>query len=271
MKKFLAVAAVTGFVFTLMIAGVFVPASGGTQDYAAARWDPLHFRPAIETATDAQCLACHQEILERSVRPVSPAGVQAQETLAWYQTLDTYSGEQETFHRRHLVTPLAQRVMKLQCTTCHQGNDPREEAPNPPGDGKAAFTLRKMVNPDTCLMCHGRLNYQVMGLPSDWRESAEMFGNSCLTCHTAFRTHRHQVNFLNAEAIETAGAETADVCYGCHGGRAWYRINYPYPRHAWPGMAPDVPEWAKDRPTESEERFRIREPLAQSATGSSQE
>ncbi len=26
-------------------------------------------------------------------------------------------------------TPFAKKVMNLQCTFCHQGNDPREEAP----------------------------------------------------------------------------------------------------------------------------------------------
>ena len=36
------------------------------------------------------------------------------------------AGEQETFHRRHLVTDYAREVMDLRCNTCHQGNDPRE-------------------------------------------------------------------------------------------------------------------------------------------------
>ena len=85
-----------------------------------------------------------------------------------------------------------------------------------------------------------------------------MFGNSCLTCHSAIRTKRHQVTYLKPEAIEAAGQKNADVCYGCHGGRSWYRINYPYPRHAWEGMSPETPDWAKDRPTESEERFRLK-------------
>ncbi len=82
-----------------------------------------------------------------------------------------------------------------------------------------------------------------------------MFGNSCLTCHSSIRTHRHQVTYLNAEAIEQAGQKSDESCYGCHGGRAWYRIAYPYPRHAWDGMSPDVPDWAKDRPVASEARF----------------
>ena len=72
---------------------------------ARRRWDPIHFKPAIDDATDEQCLACHQEILDRKVLEQSPAGVNASETLAWYQTLDTYKGAQDTFHRRHLVTP----------------------------------------------------------------------------------------------------------------------------------------------------------------------
>ena len=66
------------------------------------------------------------------------------------------------------------------------------------------------------------------------------------------------MTYLKSEAIEAAGQKTADVCYGCHGGRSWYRINYPYPRHAWEGMSPETPDWAKDRPTESEERFRLK-------------
>ena len=66
-------------------------------------------------------------------------------------------------------------------------------------------------------------------------------------------------------AVEAAGQKNGDVCYGCHGGRAWYRIAYPYPRHAWEGMAPEIPDWAKARPTESEARFRISSAVAASA------
>ena len=232
------------------------------QDHLRATYDPIHFKPAIDTATDAQCLACHREVLDDKVRERSPAGISAAASKAWYQQLSTYTGEQDTFHRRHLVTPLAKELMNLRCTTCHQGNDPREEAPGSSATAMPqstdAFTLRKQVNPETtCLKCHGQMNIQVMGLPSPWHESKEMFGNSCLTCHAAIRTTRHQVNYLKAEAIEAAGAKNADTCYGCHGGRSWYRIAYPYPRHAWDGMAPEVPDWAKDRPTESEARFRM--------------
>ena len=224
-------------------------------DYERARWDPIHFSPAIDTATNEQCLQCHAEVMDRQVLSVSPAGVEASEVVAWYQTLDTYEGPQETLHRRHLVTPLARRLMDMKCNTCHQGNDPREEAPSPQANDTAGFTLRKVVDPNTCLMCHGKFNYPAMNLPGPWHEVRETLGNTCMTCHQVIRTTRHQVNFLNADAIEEAGNQSADSCYGCHGGRAWYRISYPYPRHAWQGMPEAVPEWAEGRPSESQPRF----------------
>lgn len=230
------------------------------RDYLRAVYSPLHFRPAIAQATNQQCLECHQEVLGDTVREASPAGVKAAAAKAWYQQLDTYAGDQETFHRRHLETPLARKLMKLSCNTCHEGHDPREEAPIPPTSADAGYTLRKQVNPETsCLKCHGRMPHEIMGLPAPWPESKASFGNNCLVCHAAIRTTRHQVNYLDGAAIEKAAEEQGgDVCYGCHGGRAWYRIAYPYPRHAWADMPADVPEWAKGRPTESERRFQIK-------------
>jgi hypothetical protein len=139
--------------------------------------------------------------------------------------------------------------MALSCTTCHEGHDPRDEHPlsSVTSQRDGGFRLRKSVVPETtCLKCHGQMNTAVMGLPGPWRETREMFQNDCLTCHAAIRTTRHQVSYL--DAIEAAGKGNGDVCYGCHGGRAWYRITYPYPRHAWPGMA-ETPDWAKGRPT----------------------
>ncbi|MCL2830664.1 MAG: hypothetical protein FWD77_08015 [Betaproteobacteria bacterium] len=229
-------------------------------DYLRAAYDPIHFRPAIETAKDEQCLSCHKEVLEDRVRETSPAGVKASESKAWYQRLDTYQGDQETFHRRHLVMPYAKQVMDLKCNTCHQGHDPREKAPESSATTqKDGYTLRKDVDPNTCLLCHGKMNFPVMGLIGDWSESHEMYADSCvMACHgVAFRTNRHQVNYLKPEAIEAAAEKDSYVCYGCHGGRAWYRINYPYPRHPWPNMDPNepTPDWAKDRPTTSEARF----------------
>lgn len=232
------------------------PAPAAEQGYLNAKWDPIHFSPAIDTATDEQCLACHREILDRPVRDASPAGVKTSETLAWYQTLDTYQGDQDTFHRRHLVGDYAKQVMDLSCNTCHRGNDPREETANSSADGDPSLTQRKMVDPNTCLLCHGQFGNDKMGLPGQWPEVRDGFANNCLLCHAAIRTTRHQVNYLKPAAIEEAGKQSGDACYGCHGGRAWYRISYPYPRHAWTGMAAEVPEWAKDRPTESQARFR---------------
>jgi hypothetical protein len=234
----------------------------GGKNLLRSTYDPIHFKPAIETAKDEHCLACHREVLDDKVRESSPAGVKASTSKAWYQQLSTYTGEQDTFHRRHLLTGMAKELMNLSCTTCHQGSDPRDEAQGTSATGTPqtdnGFTLRKTVNVETtCLKCHAPMNTAVMGLPSPWPESKEMFGNSCLTCHAAIRTNRHQVSYLKAEAIEAAGQKNADVCYGCHGGRSWYRKEYPYPRHPWEGMSPEVPDWAKDRPVVSEARFAL--------------
>ncbi len=253
------------FTFITLLFSVLVTASSGVfaadsvkGDYERARWHPIHFKPAIDEATDEQCLSCHQEIMQRRVLEKSPAGVKSSDALAWYQTLSTYAGDQETFHRRHLATPLAKQLMDMKCNTCHQGNDLREEALIPPDHTNTNFTLRKQINPTTCLMCHGANPYKLMGLPSPWPESRSMFQDNCLLCHAGIRTTRHQVNYLKADAIEEAGKKDSDVCYGCHGGRQWYRIPYPYPRHAWKGMAEEIPEWAKERATESETRFQIK-------------
>jgi nitrate/TMAO reductase-like tetraheme cytochrome c subunit len=255
--------ALVGVGLTLMLVAVMALASGEPLKYAAAQWSPLHFKPAIEQADDKECLVCHAEVLKPSVRAQSPAGVRAEQSLAWYQTLDVYSGNQDTFHRRHLVGETAKKLMNLRCNTCHQGHDPRDEAPGTSVTTQATgYTLRKQVDPKTCLMCHGQFNHEVMGLPGPWAEHGETFGNNCMMCHDGIRTTRHNVNFLKPKAIEAAGRESSDNCYGCHGGRAWYRIPFPYPRHAWDGMDTDVPDWAKNRPTRSEPRFLLDEWVA---------
>lgn len=241
-------------------AGLLVYGNGlqAGPSYEDARWDPIHFKPAIERANNEECLVCHAEILERRVLDVSPAGVEATETLAWYQTLHTYVGPQETVHRRHLVTEYASAVMDMKCITCHQGNDPREEASGSSATAQGGLTLRKHVDPDICLMCHGQHNGPIMGVPpGDWRKIGEIFPQGCMTCHSTIRTNRHRVNYLKPDAIEVLAKENDDVCFGCHGGRAWYRIYYPYPRHPWPGAAGELPDWAEDRPTASQPRFLI--------------
>lgn len=233
---------------------------GGEKSYDSARWDPIHFPPAIQKAKDEQCLLCHREIIQAKPIEVSPAGVKAADAKAWYQTLSSYQGNQEDFHVRHLSTPLAQRVMNLSCNFCHQGNDPREEAPASQAGNQndKGYSLRKMVDPEaSCLRCHGRHNYEVMGLPGHWEDTGEAFQYNCLICHAGIRTTRHQVSYLKAKAIEEAAAQEPDLCYGCHGGRQWYRLTYAYPRHPWPGAGPTPPDWAKDRPLESEPAYRL--------------
>jgi hypothetical protein len=237
-----------------------------------ASYDPIHFKPAIASASNEQCLACHREVIEDRVRPMSPAGLKPADTRAWYQLTSTYEGEQDTFHRRHLETPMAKALMNLQCNTCHEGHDSREEAPGSSATGTGqddrGFTLRKQVNPETsCLKCHGQFpGWELMRLPGTWDEAKPFFKNDCLACHVSTRTHRHQVNYLNADAIEAAAMKakesgnSADVCMGCHGGRAWYRIPYPYARNPWPEMPEGTPAWAKERPTHSEPRFIKTEP-----------
>lgn len=238
-------------------------------DYQRAKTHPIHFKPAIDKATDAQCLACHQEVLSSKPRATSPAGLAATASIAWYQTLDTYSGEQMSFHARHLTSPFAREVMNLSCTFCHQGHDQREEAPRSSATGpKDGFALRKVVDPSTtCLLCHGNFPAETMGFEKGQRwhqlrddlETADT-PNGCLSCHAEqFRTVRHQVSYLKADAIEAAAkAGSSDTCYGCHGGRAWYRNSYPYPRHPWPGMDAALPDWAKSRPATSDSRYAIR-------------
>lgn len=241
----------------LVLAAAGAASSANDKSYLRDQWNPIHFKPAIEHAKDSDCLQCHQEVLSSNTSDASPAGLQKVNTLAWYQTLDTYEGEQMTFHQRHITSPFIKKVANMSCTTCHQGNNPRDETGATAKDSPTDVTMRKSVDPNICLKCHGQFPNQVMGLPGPWKESGALFQDNCMLCHAAIRTHRHQVNYLNAEAIEKEAANSNDTCYGCHGGRAWYRISYPYARHAWPGMGEAKPEWAKDRPTESEERFLI--------------
>ncbi len=226
------------------------------QDQHQARWNPIHFKPAIDKASNEQCLACHSDVLEDKVLETSPAGVKANEALAWYQTLDTYEGEQQTFHQRHLTSKMAKQLMDLKCSTCHQGHDPGVEISYLIQSGQVKQKIRKLVDPDICVMCHGKFDASTMpGLAGDWIKVRDTYNNNCNVCHAIFRTRRHQVNYLNPDAIEKAGDISGDSCYGCHGGRAWYNTAYKYPRHRWPGMSLLEPDWAKTRPKESNPRF----------------
>ena len=244
-----------------------------TIDYERARYHPLHFKPQATKASNEECLVCHSEIMTHKPRQISPAGVKSDATLAWYQTLDTYTGKQQSFHFRHLNSAFAKQVMNLSCSFCHKGNDPREETPDmQPGQkvfsasAKPNFTLRKMVNPaTTCLRCHGSFPVQIMeGIEEAWPKARldiedEETPNGCLTCHEeSFRTNRHHVSYLKAANIEKLAKKSSDVCYGCHGGRQWYRTSYPYPRHAWPDMDEEIPDWAKNRSTRSDPEYQLK-------------
>ena len=57
-------------------------APAASKDLLRATYDPIHFKPAIETARDEQCLACHREVLDDKVRETSPAGVKASTSKA---------------------------------------------------------------------------------------------------------------------------------------------------------------------------------------------
>lgn len=219
--------------------------------YDRARWDPIHFKPAITNATNYQCLACHKEILERKPLKASPAGVKSEGSLAWYQTLSTYNGEQETFHRRHMSLEYANQVMDLKCTTCHQGIDPREEVSGSSKTTEKGLTMRKVSDPYVCAMCHAQHDYKRMGMTEPWPQAKKIFQDSCMTCHAAIKTERHQgITFLKADAIEKLGKEDSDVCYGCHGGRAWYKMAFPYHTKQWPGWG-DVPAGAASKYSKS--------------------
>lgn len=248
--------------FYLALIGFAVMVNTAVADtgisYAEARWDPIHFKPAIETASNEACLACHQEIVERKPLPATLAGVNSEDTLAWYQTVDTYEGAQETFHRRHLVSNAARTLMDLKCNTCHQGHNGNKEVSSVSHEHYRQPTMSKEVDPEICLMCHGAFDFKLMlGMAKPWEDSRDVFNNNCMVCHTLFRTNAHNVNYLKGKAIEQAGTENGEVCYGCHGGRSWYRIPYPYARNPWPGMPTTVPDWAKGRPTASQPRFLV--------------
>ena len=51
-----------------------------------ATYSPLHFKPAIESASDDQCLACHKEVLEDKPR-VASLGISGQVLIAVIRTL----------------------------------------------------------------------------------------------------------------------------------------------------------------------------------------
>ena len=119
------------------------------------------------------------------------------------------------------------------------------------------FTLRKQVDVETtCLKCHGQMNTVIMGLPGPWPESKASVRNGCLTCH-AISARPPSGDLPECQRpSKRPGRNNADTCYGCHGGRAWYRIAYPI--RATPGRhAGRRAGLGKGQPTQSEARFQL--------------
>jgi hypothetical protein len=206
-------------------------------DYQRARFDPIHFQPAIAQASDAQCLACHEEVLKPSMREQSPAGVKAA-TTAWYQQTNTYQGAQETFHRRHLSTPLARSLMDLRCNTCHEGHDQRDEHPL-----SSATSQRNGGFPAQARESRNHLPQvpwpDELQRDGPARALAQEQGDVPEQLPAVPRGdphHRHQVNYLKAEAIEAAATGNAATCATAATAAA-PGIASPTPIRATPGKA----------------------------------
>jgi hypothetical protein len=188
-----------------------------------ARRTPVHFPPLASRTDDSVCLACHWDQIFESPRVAAPAGLLREDAGAWYQELSTYAGRQESFHWRHYSGDYARDVLRLRCNTCHHGHDPLEQAAL--SESGETVALRKRVNPMLCLKCHGRFPDHDPLITLPWEEARRDFDGNCLVCHAADAARRHQARFLARERIERRAAESSDVCYGCHGGRAWYRVS----------------------------------------------
>lgn len=211
-----------GFLFLACLATEVVLADQGSR--------VLRHRELVERAERAgdsvvdRCLTCHGSLVEVLPRSNSPSGLPAKEATAWYQRVPTYMGEQHNFHWRHLMSPYARQVMRPECDTCHPGFDPRKPLP-PAGDPAAERPLRKRVNPAICVNCHGAYPDHREEFSGSWIETRHEFDNTCLVCHRGDAAKRHNHPLLNKESILQLSKTEPDVCYGCHGGRAWYAVS----------------------------------------------
>ena len=61
------------------------------------------------------------------------------------------------------------------------------------------------------------------------------FGNNCLTCHSAIRTKRHEVSYLNEAAIEEAGLAPLRLARGAEAAARLQRIAEQSERLAFRG------------------------------------
>jgi hypothetical protein len=171
-----------------------------------------------------RCLTCHGSLVEALPHASSPAGLPARQASAWYQRVATYSGAQQNFHWRHLLSPFARQVMRAECDTCHPGFDPRK--PMPAGDDpRSRRPLRKRVDPALCINCHGAFPDHREAFTGTWEVACDEFDNTCLVCHRGDAARNHGHPLLDREGILKRVQQDPDVCYGCHGGRAWYAVD----------------------------------------------
>jgi len=69
---------------------VALPVGRPSTDLLRTTDDPIHFKPAIDSPSDDQSLACHREVLEDKVRETTPAGVQGATSKACYRSSYLY-------------------------------------------------------------------------------------------------------------------------------------------------------------------------------------
>lgn len=112
-------------------------------------------------------------------------------------------------HTAHLTSPL----LKMTCVTCHESVDMEE--------GSAAL-LRKQVNPELCVRCHGQF--------PDHGRITKARTTSCVLCHGTQIANR-QLNYavrmkeLGADAYVNMEAVNGDNCLTCHGDKAWFAVS----------------------------------------------
>lgn len=189
--------------------------------YERARLSDVHIDSAKKGIQDSACLACHQEIFDAEgavLAAIDPA-IDLSKLKPWYQDVTTYQGPQLRFHYRHLKTPLATSIMDLSCVFCHENTEVRATYPGEDSGG----SFRKQVSGETCLLCHGQFpQAHRMSWPA---LQTAVGGQDCLACHNAetLRNVVKKVDYLQADKIVAQGQDNAALCYGCHGGRAWYQ------------------------------------------------
>jgi hypothetical protein len=186
-------------------------------------WERSHFPPG-EDSLDGRCLGCHADVLEQAPRRAMPAGALPEGLLPPYQRLATYDGGQASFHWRHRRSSYAQSVMRMRCQSCHRGRDPRLPEVHR-HEREFPVALRKRVHPNLCVNCHGRFPDHRAAFDGDWPAVRQRFDGNCLVCHEGDSARRHHNPLLDREAVEAQARDSGDVCYGCHGGRAWYRVS----------------------------------------------